>query len=102
PPLPGFFGKFYLFSAALNAGAHHGLLWLIIVALFGSLISLYYYLVILRLIFTGRTVEAAADYSSLPTDQALQTAAVCLVSAAVVFLGIVPDALVSRILAALP
>src|SRR5437762_11812331 len=28
PPLAGFFGKFYLFSAAFRAGANHGLLWL--------------------------------------------------------------------------
>src|SRR5213075_388674 len=51
PPLAGFFGKFYLFSAALRAGANHGLLWLVALALFGSLISLYYYLIILKVIF---------------------------------------------------
>ena len=48
PPLAGFFGKFYLFSAALRAGDNHGLLWLVALALFGSLISLYYYLIVLR------------------------------------------------------
>jgi len=51
PPLAGFFGKFYLFSVAFGAGANHGLLWLVVVALFGSLISLYYYLIVLKLIF---------------------------------------------------
>src|SRR6202047_686275 len=40
PPLAGFFGKFYLFSVALRAD--RGLLWLVIVALFGSFVSLYY------------------------------------------------------------
>src|SRR5213596_2380161 len=40
PPLAGFFGKFYLFSAALRAGANNGLLWLVAVALLGSFISL--------------------------------------------------------------
>src|SRR4030095_7895612 len=35
PPLAGFFGKFYLFSAALRAGGNHGLLWLVALALFG-------------------------------------------------------------------
>ena len=48
PPLAGFFGKFYLFSAALRAGGNHGLLWLVALALFGSLISLYYYLAVLE------------------------------------------------------
>jgi NADH-quinone oxidoreductase subunit N len=40
PPTAGFFGKFYLFSAAVNAG----LVWLVIVAVLNSLISVFYYL----------------------------------------------------------
>src|SRR5467141_100182 len=36
PPLAGFFGKFYLFSTALHAGANHALLWLVALALVGS------------------------------------------------------------------
>src|SRR5213083_818601 len=55
PPLAGFFGKFYLFSAALGAGGNHGLLWLVALALFGSLISLYYYLIVLKVIFVDET-----------------------------------------------
>ena len=51
PPLAGFFGKFYLFSAAFRAGGNHGLLWLVAVALFGSFVSLYYYLIVLKVIF---------------------------------------------------
>jgi NADH-quinone oxidoreductase subunit N len=39
PPLAGFVGKFYLFSAALNAG----LVWLVIIAAVNSTISAYYY-----------------------------------------------------------
>ena len=55
PPLAGFFGKFYLFSAAMRAGGNHGLLWLVALALFGSLISLYYYLLVLKVIFVDPT-----------------------------------------------
>src|SRR6202171_259803 len=51
PPLAEFFGKFYLFSAAMRAGANHGLLWLVALALLGSFISLYYYLAVLKAIF---------------------------------------------------
>src|SRR5207245_1749441 len=51
PPLAGFFGKFYLFSVALRASANHGLLWLVGIALLGSFISLYYYLLVLKAIF---------------------------------------------------
>lgn len=40
PPLAGFMGKFVLFSAALDAGY----VWLVVLALFSSLVSCYYYL----------------------------------------------------------
>lgn len=40
PPMGGFIAKFYVFSAALDAG----LFWLVIAAVVNSLISLYYYL----------------------------------------------------------
>ncbi|MBF6559312.1 MAG: NADH-quinone oxidoreductase subunit N [Candidatus Binataceae bacterium] len=39
PPLAGFVGKFYLFSAALGAG----LVWLVVIAALNSAISVYYY-----------------------------------------------------------
>src|SRR5256885_5652685 len=54
PPLAGFFGKFYLFSAAFKAGGSYGLLWLVALALFGSFISLYYYLIVLKVIFVDQ------------------------------------------------
>jgi NADH-quinone oxidoreductase subunit N len=40
PPTAGFFGKFYIFAAAVNAG----LIWLVIAAVLNSLISVFYYL----------------------------------------------------------
>src|SRR5213593_1841976 len=63
PPLAGFFGKFYLFSAALRAGANHGLLWLFSLALFGSLISLYYYLIVLKVICVDQARESDSRHS---------------------------------------
>jgi NADH-quinone oxidoreductase subunit N len=52
PPLAGFFGKFYVFSAALHAATHSlGLLWLVTLALATSAVSLYYYLQVLKAIF---------------------------------------------------
>ncbi len=55
PPLAGFFGKFFLFTAAMGAGgilgAAPGLLWLVALALFFSAVSLYYYLLVLKQIF---------------------------------------------------
>jgi NADH-quinone oxidoreductase subunit N len=97
PPLPGFFGKFYLFSAALRAGNDHGLLWLIVLALFGSLISLYYYLIVLKVIFVD---QAAADASFVDVDP-LQSITVSVLAVLVLFFGVVPTPLVARITASL-
>jgi NADH-quinone oxidoreductase subunit N len=100
PPLAGFFGKFYLFSAALRIDTNHSLLWLVIVALFGSLISLYYYLMVLKVIFVDERSESLAQ-PSLSSAYSLQKVVVVAVAAAVLAIGIVPTPLVQRILAAL-
>jgi NADH-quinone oxidoreductase subunit N len=104
PPLPGFFGKFYLFSAALHAGANHGLLWLVVIALFGSFISLYYYLIVLKVIFVDQP-EAQAERSSSPLIShlsLLDKLSVSVLAAAVLLIGVLPDCLAAQILAALP
>lgn len=95
PPLSGFFGKFYLFSAALHAGSAHGLLWLVVLALFGSLISLYYYLIILKAIFLD---ESNTSAFALRVDF-LQRLALLVMAGAVLLLGIFPGVLLERILA---
>src|SRR5216684_4482448 len=97
PPLAGFFGKFYLFSVALRAGDNHGLLWLVGLALFGSLISLYYYLIVLKVIFTD---EAAARTSAIKLEW-LQRLTLTVLAMIVLFLGVMPGPLVSRIIASL-
>jgi NADH-quinone oxidoreductase subunit N len=102
PPLAGFFGKFYLFSAALGAGANRGLLWLVAVALLGSFISLYYYLIVLKCIFVDKGAGAGGEHLSAISNQVLQKFAICLLATAVLFLGVMPDALAARILATLP
>jgi NADH-quinone oxidoreductase subunit N len=99
PPLAGFFGKFYLFSAALRGGANHGLLWLVALALLGSLISLYYYLMVLKVIFVDRS---AFDHGSLITDHFTQKLVVSALAALVLFFGVMPQVLADRILACFP
>ena len=99
PPLAGFFGKFYLFAAAFRAGENHGLLWLIALALFGSLISLYYYLIVLKVIFANPS-DAELSRSSMMVAP-LQRLSVGIPAAAILALGILPATLVTRILAAL-
>jgi NADH-quinone oxidoreductase subunit N len=54
PPLAGFFGKFYIFSEVLRPGSPGmGLLWLVVVAIALSAVSLYYYLQVLKQIFVA-------------------------------------------------
>ena len=105
PPLAGFFGKFYLFSAALRSGPDHGLLWLVAVALFGSLVSLYYYLIVLKAVFldpapSGRAKDERYDFEK--RADFLPRLTVLALAAAVLLLGILPGALVTRILVSLP
>ncbi len=97
PPLAGFFGKFYLFSAAFRAAPEQGLLWLVALALFGSLISLYYYLIILKAIFLDESNTSGFSFR----PDFLQRITLTVLAGAVLFLGVAPEALVNRILACL-
>jgi NADH-quinone oxidoreductase subunit N len=108
PPLVGFFGKFYLFSAALDAGQNNGLLWLVGVALFGSFISLYYYLVIIKAMFVDEPralpaaeVAASATSAGVKLDHSGERWVIGFLAAAVLILGILPDTLLARIANAL-
>ena len=98
PPLAGFFGKFYLFGVALRGADNHGLLWLVALALLGSFISLYYYLIVLKLIF----VEEKPAGSSPIKFGVLQPISISVLAAFVIFLGIWPAPLMAKILASLP
>jgi NADH-quinone oxidoreductase subunit N len=95
PPLAGFFGKFYLFSAAFRAGPSHGLLWLVALALFGSLISLYYYLVVLKAIFIDESNTSGLGFH----PDLLQRVMLAVLAGAILLLGIMPGMLVDRIIA---
>jgi NADH-quinone oxidoreductase subunit N len=103
PPLAGFFGKFYLFSVALRGGAHHGLLWLVVLALFGSLISLYYYLAVLKAIFVDEPSPTATRPLNLsPAPDFLERLSLAALATVVLLLGVLPGGLVNQITASLP
>jgi len=98
PPLAGFFGKFYLFASALNADPSDlGLLWLVVVALALSAVSLYYYLQVLKQIYVA---EPEQGTKAAPTP-ILSQIAIALSALAVVVLGCAPDLLVSRLIRAI-
>ena len=54
PPLAGFFGKLYVFIAAVEAG----LLWLAVVGVLTSVVGAYYYLRIVKLVYFDTAPEA--------------------------------------------
>jgi NADH-quinone oxidoreductase subunit N len=92
PPLAGFFGKFYVFASALHSGpAGLGLLWLVVLALAMSAVSLYYYLQVLKQIYvapgTGDTLRAPI----------LSQVVIALLAGAVVALGCVPHWLLGQL-----
>ncbi len=51
PPVAGFFGKFFLFTAA----ASKGFFWLVFIAVVNVTISLYYYLLVVRAMFLRKS-----------------------------------------------
>ncbi len=97
PPLAGFFGKFYLFTAAAAGAANLGLLWLVIFAIGASAVSLYYYLQVLKQIYVA---SAPPGQGSLAAPMSTRVV-LGLVALGVVLLGCMPDLIVGRVLAAM-
>jgi NADH-quinone oxidoreductase subunit N len=91
PPLGGFFGKFYLFAAAVERDAQNfGLLWLAVVGILTSAVSLYYYLVLLKHIY----VHEPADPGRITTPAYLNWT-LGLVALAVIAFGVFPEPIVA-------
>jgi NADH-quinone oxidoreductase subunit N len=102
PPLAGFFGKFYLFVSVLHSGP--GLLWLVVLAIAMSAVSLYYYLQVLKRIYVADPSAAigntSADATTIRTPIFSQ-AIVILLAAGVVLFGCAPHLLLHWIEAAI-
>ena len=83
PPLVGFFGKFFLFTAGVSAGYT----WLVVLALLTSVVSVYYYVRVLIPIWArpARTDRLEVSVSS--------TSAIALSGAASILLGLYPTTL---------
>jgi len=95
PPLAGFFGKFYVFLAALDAtrsGAAPGLLWIVVLAIAASAVSLYYYLKILKQCFVADS--GSTDQICIPFHPRWVIPALAL---GVLLLGCFPNLLLSRL-----
>ena len=60
PPVAGFFGKFFLFAAA----AKQGMYILVFIAVLNTIISLYYYLLVVKAMFLNRSDQPIAYFKS--------------------------------------
>ena len=68
PPLAGFFGKFFLFTAAAQQGYYI----LVLIAVLNTIISLYYYLLVVKAMFINKSDTPIERFSSdFPTRFAL-------------------------------
>jgi NADH-quinone oxidoreductase subunit N len=89
PLTGGFVGKFYVFAAAYR----HGWTWLVIVGVLATLVSLYYYLGLIRAMFMRRTedLQLAPIGGSPPRDVLLQSSVLaCLVITVGSFFAVQP------------
>jgi NADH-quinone oxidoreductase subunit N len=84
PLTAGFFGKFYIFKAALDAD----LAWLTVLGLLNSAVSVYYYLRILVVMYMQEPTETTAN---LPPVSAGIQATLWASAAATIVLGVYPS-----------
>jgi NADH-quinone oxidoreductase subunit N len=92
PPFAGFIGKYYLFSAAVKADY----VWLMIIAVISSIISMYYYI---GLIIQAYFKEPAENYELKP-DTGTSWFSLWLSAAAIIALGVFPS-LITNIISGL-
>jgi NADH-quinone oxidoreductase subunit N len=90
PPMAGFFGKFLLIKSVVVQGAADSrYYWLLAIALLGVVISLYYYLNVVRAIYWGKSREENGPIEiSLPVKCSLSFS-----MAAMLWIGLLPNSL---------
>lgn len=93
PPLAGFFGKFYLFSAAMTVEPRLGVTWIVAAAILLSAVSLYYYLIVLKEAYV-RPLPLNANPVRCPPSIILVC---CVMAGAITFLGCFPEWFIGRI-----
>jgi len=92
PPMAGFFGKFMLLKAVIQAAeGNPTYYWLIAAAVFGVVVSVYYYFNIIRTIFF---VEGNDDDAPIEISRPLSLSLLACI-AGMLLLGLYPDAVVS-------
>lgn len=84
PPTAGFFGKWFVFKAAIDGGMY----WLVVIALLNSVLAAYYYLRVL--VYMYMREPAAGAPVATPLRSGYVTAALIVSAILVVALGLTP------------
>ena len=87
PPTAGFFGKYYVILAAVNAGG--ALIWLAVLAVVMSAIGAYYYLRVIVFLFMKQPEEGAPV--AVPMRSGHVVAALTIAAYFVVRMGVTPE-----------
>lgn len=69
PPFAGFFSKFFVFTSALNGTDSTALYVLVLIALINTIISLYYYLLVVKAMFINESTDPIATFRSAFTER---------------------------------
>jgi NADH-quinone oxidoreductase subunit N len=88
PPLSGFWAKYYVFLAGIEAG----LTWLVVVAVISSVISAFFYL---RVLVVAYLQEPAGEAEAAPGRAPALGLALGLAGALTIAIGLAPEVLVS-------
>jgi len=87
PPTAGFFAKYYVFMAAVQAGG--GMVWLAVLGAVTSAIGAYYYLRVLVFLFMREPAEGATV--AIPMRSGYVVTAMVVASIAVLQMGVAPS-----------
>jgi NADH-quinone oxidoreductase subunit N len=90
PPTAGFIGKFYVFMAAIEAG----LAWLAAIALVFAVVSAYYYMRVVMVMYMRDPSPSSVAPPHLVTSPTLSFVLACAVAGVILF-GLFPNPLVS-------
>ena len=89
PPTGLFIAKIYIFAAAINTGESL-MTWLVIIGVVNSVVSAYYYLRIIKVMFLQPAINTQRVGASWPVNVALGVAALSML-----WLGVAPNTLLS-------
>lgn len=92
PPFGGFFAKFYVFSAGVKAGLYG----LVVIGVLNSMLSVYYYIRVVYLMYM-KEADETAYVAKVSSPNFLASLGIVIAAAFTIVLGILPDAFASLV-----